>query len=237
MGQSCLQCTKYLLFIFNLIFWLGGCGLLGVGVWLVVTQGNFVTLSSSFPSLTAANFFIAAGSVIMIVGFLGCLGAVIENRCLLLSFFVVLLIIFLLEMIIGILFLCNQETINLYAKEELKNGLQFYNTSGNTGLTNGWDIVQTDFRCCGVVHYEDWFSVLNGTKVPTSCCFKLVQNCSTNPNTWWKDACYEKVIEWLKDNVVAVCIFGLCIPVLQILGLISSLVMYCQLVKTEKQYS
>uniref|UniRef100_UPI00398EC5EA tetraspanin-4-like isoform X2 n=1 Tax=Pristiophorus japonicus TaxID=55135 RepID=UPI00398EC5EA len=194
MGQNCLQCMKYLLFIFNLIFWLGGCGILGVGVWLVITQGNFVTLSSSFPSLTAANFFIAAGSVIMIVGFLGCLGAVIENRCLLLSFFVVLLIIFLLEMIIGILYLCGQDMINKYAIKELKNGLQFYNTSGNIGLTNGWDIVQTD-------------------------------------------PCYEKVIEWLKDNIVAVCIFGLCIPVLQILGLISSLVMYCQLVKAEKHYS
>ncbi|XP_032869364.1 tetraspanin-4-like [Amblyraja radiata] len=237
MGQHCLQCMKYLLFIFNLIFWLSGCGILGVGVWLVVTQGNFVTLSSSFPSLTVANFFIAAGSVIMIVGFLGCIGAVIENRCLLLSFFVVLLIIFLLEMIVGILFLCCQDEINQYAKKELKRGLQFYNTSGNNDLTNGWDIVQTDFRCCGVVSYEDWFSVLNGNKVPASCCFKLVSDCSSTSDTWWKDPCYDKVIKWLKENIVAICIFGLCIPVLQIMGLVFSLVMYCQLAKAEKHYS
>lgn len=41
---------------------LGGCGILGVGVWLSVTQGNFATLSSSLPSLSAANLLIAVGT-------------------------------------------------------------------------------------------------------------------------------------------------------------------------------
>lgn len=64
---------------------LGGCGILGVGIWLAVTQGNFATLSSSFPSLSAANLLIATGTIVMIVGFLGCIGAIKENKYLLLS--------------------------------------------------------------------------------------------------------------------------------------------------------
>lgn len=64
---------------------LGGCGILGVGVWLSITQGNFATLSSSLPSLSAANLLIAIGSIIMLIGCLGCVGAVKENRTLLLS--------------------------------------------------------------------------------------------------------------------------------------------------------
>lgn len=67
------------------MFQLGGCGLLGVGLWLSVSQGSFATLSPSFPSLSAANLIITLGSVVMVTGFLGCLGSIKENKCLLLS--------------------------------------------------------------------------------------------------------------------------------------------------------
>ncbi|XP_042201061.1 tetraspanin-4 [Callorhinchus milii] len=233
MGRSCLQCMKYLMFVFNLIFWLGGCGILGVGVWLAVTQGNFATLSSSFPSLTVANLFIASGSVIMVVGFIGCLGAMKENRCLLLTFFIVLLIIFVLELIVGTLFLVYKERINSYAKDDLKKGLKFYDKPDNRGLTKAWDLVQVKFQCCGVTNYTDWFGVFNESKVPEACCPAQGPHCSEHAEKWWKMPCYDTVINWLKENVLAVCIFGLCIAVLQILGLIFSLVMYCQLVKGE----
>lgn len=62
-----------------------GCGLLGVGIWLSVSQGDFATFSPSFPSLSAANLVIAIGTIVMVTGFLGCLGAIKENKCLLLS--------------------------------------------------------------------------------------------------------------------------------------------------------
>ena len=62
-----------------------GCGLLGVGIWLSVSQGSFATFSPSFPSLSAANMVIALGAIVMVTGFLGCLGAIKENKCLLLS--------------------------------------------------------------------------------------------------------------------------------------------------------
>lgn len=75
--------TALRLFVFPLQ--LGGCGILGVGVWLSVTQGNFATLSSSLPSLSAANLLIAVGTIIMVIGCLGCVGAVKESRSLLLT--------------------------------------------------------------------------------------------------------------------------------------------------------
>lgn len=64
---------------------LGGCGILGVGIWLAATQGNFATLSSSFPSLSAANLLIVTGTFVMAIGFVGCIGAIKENKCLLLT--------------------------------------------------------------------------------------------------------------------------------------------------------
>lgn len=64
---------------------LGGCGLFGVGVWLSFTQAEFSSLPVSFPSLTAANLLLVAGGVTMVTGFLGCLGALKEQRCLLMT--------------------------------------------------------------------------------------------------------------------------------------------------------
>uniref|UniRef100_A0A8C5RZW8 Uncharacterized protein n=1 Tax=Laticauda laticaudata TaxID=8630 RepID=A0A8C5RZW8_LATLA len=69
----------------SLFVQLCGCGLLGVGIWLSVSQGNFATFSPTFPSLSAANLVIAIGSIVMVTAFLGCLGAIKENKCLLLS--------------------------------------------------------------------------------------------------------------------------------------------------------
>lgn len=59
--------------------------MLGVGIWLAATQGSFATLSSSFPSLSAANLLIITGAFVMAIGFVGCLGAIKENKCLLLA--------------------------------------------------------------------------------------------------------------------------------------------------------
>ncbi|XP_072841725.1 tetraspanin-4 isoform X2 [Pogona vitticeps] len=209
MAHNCLQCIKYLMFVFNLLFWLGGCGILGVGIWLAVTQGNFATLSSSFPSLSAANLLIITGTFVMIIGFVGCIGAIKENKCLLLS-------------------------IDKYAQRDLKKGLHLYGTDGNIGLTNAWSIIQTDFRCCGVSNYTDWFEVYNTTRVPDSCCLEFSENCGLHsPGTWWKAPCYETVKIWLQENLLAVGIFGLCTALVQILGLTFAMTMYCQVVKAD----
>ncbi|XP_033059922.1 tetraspanin-4 isoform X2 [Trachypithecus francoisi] len=234
MARACLQAVKYLMFAFNLLFWLGGCGVLGVGIWLAATQGSFATLSSSFPSLSAANLLIITGAFVMAIGFVGCLGAIKENKCLLLAFFLLLLLVFLLEATIAILFFAYTEKIDRYAQQDLKKGLHLYGTQGNVGLTNAWSIIQTDFRCCGVSNYTDWFEVYNATRVPDSCCLEFSESCGLHaPGTWWKAPCYETVKMWLQENLLAVGVFGLCTALVQILGLTFAMTMYCQVVKAD----
>ncbi|XP_024110481.1 tetraspanin-4 isoform X2 [Pongo abelii] len=213
---------------------LGGCGVLGVGIWLAATQGSFATLSSSFPSLSAANLLIITGAFVMAIGFVGCLGAIKENKCLLLTFFLLLLLVFLLEATIAILFFAYTDKIDRYAQRDLKKGLHLYGTQGNVGLTNAWSIIQTDFRCCGVSNYTDWFEVYNATRVPDSCCLEFSESCGLHaPGTWWKAPCYETVKVWLQENLLAVGIFGLCTALVQILGLTFAMTMYCQVVKAD----
>ncbi|KAG8515719.1 Tetraspanin-4 [Galemys pyrenaicus] len=257
MARGCLQGVKYLMFAFNLLFWvsaaralprcrgprgaerrasrwLGGCGILGVGVWLAATQGNFATLSSSFPSLSAANLLMVTGAFVMAIGFVGCIGAIKENKCLLLTFFVLLLLVFLLEATVAVLFFAYTDQIDRYAQRDLKKGLQLYGTPGNVGLTNAWSIIQTDFRCCGVSNYTDWFEVYNATRVPDSCCLEFSESCGLHaPGTWWKAPCYATVKVWLQENLLAVGVCGLCTALVQLLGLAFAMTMYCQVVKAD----
>ncbi|XP_069751203.1 tetraspanin-4a isoform X2 [Narcine bancroftii] len=229
MTHNCLLGLKYLMFVFNLLFWMAGGGVLGVGIWLAVTQGNFATLSATFPFLSAANLLIGTGSVATIIGFLGCVGAIKENKCLLLSFFVLLLLIFIVEVIAGILVCVYRAQIDTHARDDLTDGLQLFGTDGNIGLTNAWSIVQTDFRCCGVSNYTDWFEVFNATQVPDSCCREYTVSCGLHsPETWWRDACYERVKMWLQDNLLVIGAFALCTALIQVVGLTLAMVMYCR---------
>uniref|UniRef100_A0AAX7TYF9 Tetraspanin n=1 Tax=Astatotilapia calliptera TaxID=8154 RepID=A0AAX7TYF9_ASTCA len=238
MAEGCMMALRYGMVFFNLLFWLGGCGILGVGVWLSVTQGNFATLSSSLPSLSAANLLIAVGTIIMVIGCLGCVGAVKESRPLLLTVSRMVLdspADFKHKVAMMSYF---QITIDHYAQRDLKKGLQLFGTEGNVGLTNAWMIVQTDFRCCGVTNHTDWFEVYNASRVPDSCCLEYSDNCGLdNPGTWWTAPCYERVKDWLNENLVALWIFALCTALTQILGLVFSMTMFCQAVKVETFYA
>ncbi|XP_043542752.1 tetraspanin-4-like, partial [Chiloscyllium plagiosum] len=106
----------------------------------------------------------------------------------LLKFFILLLMIFLLEIIGGILFCVYRNQIDTYVRDDLKEGLWLFETDGNIGLTNAWSIIQTDFGCCGVSNYTDWFEAFNMTQVPDSCCQEYSVSCGLHsPDTWWKD--------------------------------------------------
>uniref|UniRef100_A0A3B4XC30 Tetraspanin-9 n=1 Tax=Seriola lalandi dorsalis TaxID=1841481 RepID=A0A3B4XC30_SERLL len=222
MARGCLCCLKYMMFIFNLIFWLCGCGLLGVGIWLSVSQGSFATFSPSFPSLSAANMVIAIGAIVMVTGFLGCLGAIKENKCLLLSFFIVLLIILLAELILLTLFFVYSDKVSENAKQDLKDGLALYNSENNIGLRNAWNIIQAEWKCCGVISYTDWHEALKEKVVPDRCCQEHYQNCGRNStNMFWNRGCFEKVEEWLDENKHLLGTIGMVILVVQVGGCLS----------------
>ncbi|KAK3548714.1 hypothetical protein QTP70_017269 [Hemibagrus guttatus] len=215
-----------------------GCGLLGVGIWLAVSQGSFATFSPSFPSLSAANLVIAIGAIVMVTGFLGCLGAIKENKCLLLSFFIVLLIILLAELILLILFFTFSDKVSENAKQDLKDGLSLYYSENNVGLKNAWNIIQAEWKCCGVTGFTDWHEALKEKVVPDRCCQEHYQDCGRNvTNEFWKRGCFEKVEEWLDDNKHLLGTIAMCILVVQLLGMAFSMTLFHQIHRTGKKYN
>ncbi|XP_029975336.1 CD9 antigen-like isoform X2 [Salarias fasciatus] len=143
-----MKCVKYLLFVFNFIFWLMGSFVLAVGLWLRFDPETVSLLSGEKAPDTffiGVYILIGAGSLVMLVGFFGCCGAVRESQCLLGSFFACLLIIFGSEVAAGVFGFLNKDKIvedvqNFYAKT--------YDENNNGTLITSYQKV---LNCCGTV--------------------------------------------------------------------------------------
>lgn len=57
--------------------------LIGSGVWLNVARDDWEDISN-YSYISVANVAIAAGVIVVIVAFLGCCGAITENKIMLL---------------------------------------------------------------------------------------------------------------------------------------------------------
>ncbi|XP_048463701.1 tetraspanin-8 isoform X2 [Rhincodon typus] len=93
------KCIKYSMFIFNVLFWMCGSIILGVAIWLRMSK-EVEKMEEFYP---AVNLLITVGSVIMVLGFLGCCGAIKESKCMLILFFIGLLLILAFQITAGIL--------------------------------------------------------------------------------------------------------------------------------------
>ncbi|CAB1353353.1 unnamed protein product [Coregonus sp. 'balchen'] len=86
--QGGMKCVKYILFVFNFIFWLCGSLVLAVGLWLRFDPETVQLLTGEEAPETffiAVYILIGAGGGMTLVGFFGCCGAVKESQCLLAS--------------------------------------------------------------------------------------------------------------------------------------------------------
>ncbi|XP_038551376.1 tetraspanin-2a [Micropterus salmoides] len=147
--QGGMKCVKYLLFVFNFIFWLSGLFVLAVGLWLRFDPETVELLTGDGAPNTffiAVYILLGAGGLMMIVGFFGCFGAVRESQCLLASFFACLLIIFGAEIAAGVFGFMNKEQI----VEEVQ---KFYSSSiadvSNSNATAIASIYHKTLNCCG----------------------------------------------------------------------------------------
>ncbi|XP_040059078.2 CD9 antigen [Gasterosteus aculeatus] len=147
--QGGMKCVKYLLFVFNFIFWLSGLLVLAVGLWLRFDPETAELLTGDGAPDTffiAVYILLGAGGLMTIVGFFGCFGAVRESQCLLASFFACLIIIFGAEIAAGVFGFVNKEQII----EEVQ---KFYSSSlADVTTPNGTDIASIYHRtlnCCG----------------------------------------------------------------------------------------
>ncbi|XP_048216141.1 CD82 antigen [Perognathus longimembris pacificus] len=249
MGTACIKVTKYFLFLFNLLFFILGAVILGFGVWILADRTNFISVlqNSSSTMQVGAYIFLGVGALTMVMGFLGCIGAVNEVRCLLGLYFTFLLLILIAQVTTGTLIYFNSGKLKQEASNVVIDLIQKYDSNSTDSLQEAWDYVQAQVKCCGWVSAYNWTEneeLMNqsGITYPCSCedtpgdkdlsvrkGFCHLQGNSTqssnDPDQWpvYSTGCMKKVQEWLQENLGV--ILGVCvgIAVIELLGMFLSI--------------
>ncbi|XP_072529304.1 CD9 molecule b isoform X3 [Salminus brasiliensis] len=144
--------VKYLMFAFNLLFWLAGTAVLAIGLWLRFdkkTEGLFQVQDSPTAFFTGVYILIVAGALMMVVGFLGCCGAIRESPCMLGLFFMFLLLIFAAEVAAGIWGLSNKDKIVSELKDFYTQTYNNYLSTKQEALKEALRAIQYSLQCCG----------------------------------------------------------------------------------------
>ncbi|XP_077457367.1 leukocyte surface antigen CD53-like isoform X2 [Stigmatopora argus] len=195
MDRSCINCLKNLIVFLNFLCWLCGAFVVAFGVFQVI-HSKFESLVPTFWPIYPANTLVVTGTIVTCVCYLGVLGAMKENRCLLITFFTLLFILMLVELAIACVFLVYGRLIDTFFEKDLSQSLQIYLLSGhgeNQIIKDDFDAVQHLFRCCGVNGEKDWLG-----KVPISCCVQ--DPCNSLNHSNWQEGCHLKLRNWFAGN-------------------------------------
>lgn len=234
-----IKCIKRLLFAFNFIFWLAGAVVLGIGIWTEIDPGQFDAFLGNSGYSIPAKILIAAGAFVMIVGFLGCFGAIQESRCLLGMFFACLFLIFAAEAAAGILGFLYRDRVDEEITNRLRDEIKLnYGVTADTTTNQNVDILQGRLKCCGSLNYTDWmdskWSDKNPTlEVPLSCCKDGENGTICNAKKGFDSSkinekgCVEELKKFVNNHLVILGIIGVSIAAIQLLGMIFACCLFC----------
>ncbi|TRY71756.1 hypothetical protein TCAL_09985 [Tigriopus californicus] len=174
-------CAKYILCLFNFIFFVCGTAILGVGTWLAVDKRSFIHLTR-FSTLKAdvelaaevkgivrelteptvieqgAYILIAAGAFIFIISFLGYCGAIKESRVLLTAYGLFIVIIALLQIAMIVMAAIYKHEAETHTKDFFQHTIRKYYTTRDRkdAVTLSWDFMMAELHCCGVKGSDDF---------------------------------------------------------------------------------
>jgi len=236
--ESCLSSlVKYLLFFTNFLIFILGLTVFGLGIWVLVDKPSFLTLFEEAQSVSgttdtfnveiytsAAYILLVVSFLVVLISFFGCCGAIKENKCMLGTYFTLILALFIV-MVVGAVHGYNGDLENTI-KKPLKEALGKYKDDV-TDPTNplfaykaAWNEVQHELKCCGVDNVQDWAGdEFNWTPTsankPFGCCRinqegadltedeqKTCRETSQDPEnkTYYFEGCYTTIKERIESN-------------------------------------
>lgn len=213
-----MSCIKYLLFVFNLLFAISGIVILTVGILIHQMYYNYQQFIDD-RFFSAPMLLIAVGVIVFIVAFFGCCGAIRESNMMLITFAILLCVIFITEIAGGVAGYLMQDNIHDMLETRMTALMKEYG-GDNKDYTNSWDVVQYDLKCCGVKGPEDWKEVFKNSSLPHSCCNDISVDDQCVEEYAHKKGCLLSLQAALKHNTVLVGGFGVGVAFVQLVGVI-----------------
>ncbi|XP_077122647.1 CD9 antigen [Ranitomeya variabilis] len=210
------KCIKYLLFAFNFIFWLAGTAVLAIGLWLRFdnqTKTMFEVDTNANSFYTGVYILIGAGALMMLVGFLGCCGAIQESECMLGLFFAFLLVIFAIEIAAGIWGFANKDKVVDELQTFYTETYDKYKQNQDAALKETLKSIHFALDCCGKLIGAE--TLLSDICPKTGLEALTVQGC---PNA---------IAEIFNKKFHIIGAVGIGIAVVMIFGMIFSMILCC----------
>ncbi|XP_017285946.1 tetraspanin 34 [Kryptolebias marmoratus] len=240
--MCCSGFLKIMMFVFNGGIFLAGAVILGVGVWVKVDSGSFLGLLEEVEEapndlsqlVNVSYLLIGVGAVLLAFGFLGCCGAIRENRCMLMTFFIIVLIIFLAEVAGAIVLLVFQDMaeqlLNDVERQVIISIKKKYGEDDK--MTALWNSTMEELQCCGYKNYTnfDGSPFYNRSELyPSSCCTSNSICSAEEANKSNIEGCFWKFLKLIEQNAVIIAAVALGIAALEIAAMVVSMILYKQI--------
>ncbi|XP_077194934.1 tetraspanin-8 [Paroedura picta] len=222
------SCMKYSMFIFNFLFWVCGCIILGVSIWMRVSKSAQEELQIDDSMFSGVYLLIAVGSIIMVLGFLGCCGAMKESQCMLLLFFIGLLLILLLQVVAGILGAVYKPEVERAINSTVQQKVELLKT--DSAFQVQFREFEKENKCCGLMKGElDWQS--STIKDGCACLPEDVGTsvCASGGKNKYIKSCTSVIIDFFKNHMIIVMGVAFGLAFIEVLGLVFSMSLYCQI--------
>ncbi|KFW04986.1 Tetraspanin-8, partial [Eurypyga helias] len=226
-----------------LYFLLQVCGsvILGVSIWIRVSKDaqevNVCSHTRTFL-FVGVDLLIAVGSIIMVLGFLGCCGAIKESRCMLLLFFIGLLLILILQITGGVLGAVYRSQIETSLNKTLQESVNSLQSSSEESkvFQEKFQKFQRKEQCCGLLNGPaDWGKNFNTPLGNSKICECERKDSPRDLCVFvqgryiYKKPCGDVIIKYLEDHLLIIMGIAFGLAVVEILGLGFSMSLYCQI--------
>lgn len=212
---------KYIIFTINFIIWAMGAAILGIAIW-IRADSDFWEYHQSLqiPQYYQACYVaIALGTVILIIGFFGCCGAALDSPCMLFTYFVIMVVVVLLELTAaGLVWKHGDgDKFQKFLTDSIK--FQIDKAVGGDGVSYRFvDLLQLHLECCGGYDKNDYHL----DYIPQSCS-------SDRTNNVFIHGCGENIRRYLEQKAGTIGGVALGLVLVQILSLIFTGCLFCVL--------
>ncbi|XP_075546885.1 CD9 antigen-like [Dermacentor variabilis] len=222
-----VACVKYILITCNLLVWILGLGVLSVGIW-IRSDPDFWVYQDNLPLsnyYNACYVVMAVGLLLLVLGFMGCCAAAIDSPCMLLTYFIAMFVLLIMECAVaGLVWkVADGDQLQHHLASSIEQKLD--TIIDDPKARRFMDLMQVHLECCGAISKHDY--EVRDMTIPQSCS-------SSRTNNIFIYGCSENLRVLLERTGAVVGGLGLALGFVQIIVMIISLCLFCTIRQDSK---
>ncbi|XP_053967320.1 23 kDa integral membrane protein-like [Anastrepha ludens] len=207
--MSCgISLVKYLLFLFNLLCSICGILLIVFGILLFSNIHNIDDIAEAVQTQQVPITMIVLGSVILLISFFGCCGAIRESYCMSMTYSVLLFVLMIGQLALVIYMWVQKDKYLVMMGDVVEKAW-----ARRTRKADYMDAIQISMECCGKNSYVDYS--FQGY-YPPSCC----KDNSCRIENVYRKGCKQAFVDFWDKNSDIIKYAGLVIAAIEFVGFV-----------------